>query len=60
MDNSYMIFLYVIPNWCYIGYFEIFKTDEILTLQRTFSSEGSPDVEYAISIATSFSYILSF
>ena len=52
-----MIFSCLKSNWNAIGHLEI---DEILTLQQTFSSEMSPEVEYAISIATSISYILSF
>ena len=55
-----MIFLYLLSNWYYIEYCGIFKTDEILTLQDTFSSAVSPEVEYADPIATGIPYILSF
>ena len=30
MDDLHMVLPYVMPNWSYIEYFEILKSDEIL------------------------------
>ena len=53
LDNLHMVFPYLIPNWSYIAYFVILKTDEILRSWRTFPSKFTPEVEYVIQIARS-------
>ena len=47
-------------NWSYIEYFKIFRNNEILGLEQTFSSEVSPEVEHINRKAKNMPYILSF
>ena len=47
-------------NWSYIEYFKNFQNNEILGLERTFSSEVSPEVEHINIKAKSMPYILTF
>ena len=48
VDDLHTIFLYLISNWGYIENCEIVKSDENLRSRRTFSSQVSQEIRYAL------------
>ena len=48
VDDLHTIFLYLMSNWGYIENCEIVKSDENLRSRRTFSSQVSQEIRYAL------------
>ena len=55
-----MFFPYLMSNWTYLIYFEIFIIAAILEFGRVFKPEDVPEVQSNSKIGHAISYILRF
>ena len=55
-----MFFPYLMSEWTYLKYFEIFKMAAILSPRRTFKPEVVPEVKSYAKIGHTIPYILRF